>query len=127
MKRDNHYTNCQAIMHEWGAWARRPQFWARLRMTGAWAMLPMPRESWPVAEIRLSPQSRAIQSVVMQMDDKRSGVLYAYYVCGCAWDNKPEAFKQHGIGRTQFYDVLREATLMAANRAKTDGQMHPFA
>jgi hypothetical protein len=89
-------------------------------------MLPMPSESRPVSEIRLSPQSRAIQSVVMRMDDKRSGILYAYYVCGTAWDNNPEVFKRYGIGRTAFYETLREATLMAANRAKSEGQLHPF-
>lgn len=121
MKRENHYTHAQSVLQDWGHWARRPQFWAKLRVTGMYAAIPLPRESSPMGDVPLSPQSRDVHRAVMTMDDTMAGILYAYYVRQVSFDDKPYVFRQFGIGRSKFYELLKDATLMAYNRSKQVG------
>lgn len=120
MKRDGHYTHAQSVLHEWGAWARRPQFWARLRVVGMYAHIPLKEDaSRPMRDIHLSPQCREVHRAVMAMEDKLAGILYAYYVRGIGFDDKPTLWREYGIGRTKWYEMLKTATLMAYNRSRT--------
>lgn len=123
MKRETHYTHAQSVLQDWGQWARRPQFWARLRVSGMYAAIPLKDDPGrpPMAEIALSPQSREVHRAVMAMDDALAGILYAYYVRQVSFDDKPYIFRQFGIGRTKFYEMLRDATLMAYNRSRHIG------
>jgi hypothetical protein len=120
MKRENRYTYEQALMHDWGAWARRPQFWAKLRVSGMWALLPIPRESRPPRDFRLSPRNAAIHREVMRMPDNVAGVLYAYYVRQVNWDADPDVFKRFGIPRRTFYELLKRGTSAACNASDID-------
>lgn len=118
MKRDNYYSHAQSVLFDWGNWARRPQFWARLRLQGMWAALPIPKDQRAMPEIPLSPSSRDVHRAVMSMDDLRAGILYAFYVRQVSFDNKPHVFRSFGIGRTRFYELLKDATLAAFNASK---------
>lgn len=118
MKRDNYYAHAQSVLFDWGNWARRPQFWARLRLQGMWAALPIPRDQRAMPEIHLSPSSRDVHRAVMAMDDTRAGILYAFYVRQVSFDTKPHVFRSFGIGRSRFYELLKEATLAAFNASK---------
>jgi hypothetical protein len=114
----SYYDAAQQALHQWGAWARRPQFWVNLRGHGMFGLLPMPKQSRGMPEIRLDPFARRIHEQVMMLPDLEAGILYAYYVRGVAWDQRPDAFREHGVGRRRFYELLRAASISAYNRAR---------
>lgn len=118
-RRSPYYDHAAACLHQWGDWARRPQFWEDLRVSGMYALLPIPRDSRAPHAGELDQQSVRIHAAVMAMDDDLSqGVLYAYYVRNINFYAKPHVFRQYGIGRTRFYDLLKAGTLAAFNASR---------
>jgi hypothetical protein len=93
-----------------------------------YAAIPIPRDTRPPVEDKaLDPFSRSIHRSVMAMDDRPAGILYAYYVRQVGFDAKPHVFRQYGISRTKFYEVLKDATLMAYNSARRlDSEVNPW-
>ena len=119
MKRSSFYQHAQAVLHDWGYWARRPQLWVNLRGCGMYTLYPLPRDAPPPREVRLCPQARRVHSAVMALEDERmKAVLYAFYVRGLSFDDAPDAFKQIGVARTRFYELLKDATIMTFNKAR---------
>lgn len=119
MKRTGYYEHASACLERWGEWARRPQFWQNLRITGMYALLPLPRESVRRPDRSLDAQSARLHAAVMRLgDDRMQGVLYAYYVRQINFDQMPDLFRRYGIGRTRFYELLKEGTVRSFNASK---------
>lgn len=114
----SYYATAQQALHQWGAWARRPQFWCNLRGHGMFALLPLPQDSRPERSIRLDPFSRRIHTRVMLLPDAEAGILYAYYVRQVTYEQQPDPFRAHGYSKGRYYDTLKAATLMAYNGAR---------
>lgn len=104
-------------MYQWGAWAKRPQFWANLRVTPFFRLLGMQASREP-KDIPLDPLSMAIHKAVMSLDDTYKVVLYAYYVAQVNHDDMAELFNKRGISRATFYRRLEAGSVMAHNKAK---------
>lgn len=106
-------------MHEWGAWARRPQFWANLKVRSIYSALPIPGQKTTVREIRLSPVAARLHRCVMAIECERTkGVLYAYYVRGVVFDDAPDVFQGAGISRRTFYRMVADGSIRAFNASK---------
>lgn len=112
-----------AALFQWGDWAKRPNFWADLRITPFCKIIGM-AAGRDEPTIRLDPQSQRVHRAVLAMQcEKTKAILYAYYVAGLAWYDRPELFKKIGVGRDTFYRLLRVGSLSAYNAAgvaKTD-------
>lgn len=104
-------------MYQWGAWARRPNFWEDLRVPSFCRLLGVDsggRE--PI--IQLDPQSSAIHRAYQRLTCQvTKGVLYAYYVAGVSWDDRQQAFRNAGISRRTFYDALKTGSVAVFSRA----------
>lgn len=105
-------------MCQWGEWANRKQFWANLNVTPFCKLLGI-GAGREMPEIRLDPQSLAIQRAVYRLQcDKTRMVLVGYYCAGCNWDDKPTEYGDAGIPRKMFYKLLRTGSVMAFNGAR---------
>lgn len=108
----------EADMYQWGDWARRPNFWANLRITPFCNLLPIVQERTREPNVRLDPQSLAIHRAVLGLQSiKTQVVLYAYFVAGCVWTDHEKKFKHAGISKATFYRLLIDGSLMAHNRS----------
>lgn len=107
----------QQDMYQWGAWAKRPQFWANLRVTPFFRLLGMQAAGEP-KDIPLDPLSMAIHKAVMSLDDKYKVVLYAYYVQQVTHDAMADLFNKRGISRATFYRRLEAGSVLAHNKGK---------
>lgn len=106
----------QRDMYQWGAWAKRPQFWENLGVTPFARLMGMipPGEQ---KDFRLDPQSMAIHKAVMSLEDSYKVVLYAYYVADVSHEDRAELFNSRGISRATYYRRLDAGSVMAHNRA----------
>ncbi|MBU4609151.1 hypothetical protein IMZ29_00850 [Achromobacter sp. GG226] len=108
-----------AVMHQWGEWAARPNFWADLRITPFCKLMGMASAGSREPKVRLDPQSQAIHRAYLGLAcEKTRAVLFAYYVMGASWDDRPELFGRIGISRDRFYKLLRTGSTMVTNRAQ---------
>lgn len=106
----------QRDMYQWGAWAKRPQFWTNLGVTPFARLMGMIPPGEP-KDIRLDPQNMAIHRAVMGLDDKYKVVLYAYYVAELRHEDREQLFNSRGISRATYYRRLDAGSVMAHNRA----------
>lgn len=109
-----------AALFQWGEWARRPNFWADLRITPFCKLMGMDGHR-DAPTIRLDPQSQRVHRAVLALHcDKTKAVLFAYYVMNLGWADKASLFTRIGIGRDTFYRLLRTGSLMAYNASHID-------
>lgn len=114
-----------AALYQWGDWARRPNYWANLRITPFCNLLPIPQHRTPAREVRLDPQSQAIHRAVLALGcAKTQAILYAYYVAGCVWSDHAEKFKMAGISKATFHRLLVAGSTMVANAASIAKPQH---
>ncbi len=105
-------------MHQWGAWARRPQFWANLNPTPFYRLLGI-GSGREAPDIKLDPQSIAIHKSVMRLRcEKTRIILYAYYVADCVWSDHQQKFIDAGISESTFHRLLKAGSISAINAAK---------
>lgn len=105
-------------MHQWGEWARRPQFWANLSVTPFCKLVGIGNGREAV-DVRLDPQSMAIHKSVMRIQcEKTKAILYAYYVAQVAWSDHQQLFTRSGISEPTFHRLLKSGSISAVNGAK---------
>ncbi len=105
-----------AAMHQWGEWAARPNFWADLRITPFCKLMGMSSAGSREPRVRLDPQSQAIHRAVLGLScEKTKAVLFAYYVMGIAWADRPDVFGRLAVTKDKFYRALRQGSIMVAN------------
>lgn len=110
--------NVSAAMHQWGEWARRPQFWANLSVTPFCKLMGI-GAGRELGEVRLDPQSMAIHKSVMRIQcEKTKAVLYAYYVAQAVWSEHQQLFTRSGISEPTFHRLLKNGSVAAVNAAK---------
>lgn len=107
-----------AALHQWGEWANRPQFWANLNVTPFCKLVGI-GSGREVRDVQLDPQSMKIHKTFLRMQCRVTQmVLAGYYVGGFSWDDRQALFKERGISRTEFYEVLRRGSIALFNAAK---------
>lgn len=105
-------------LYRWGAWARRPNYWANLRITPFCNLLPIPQQRAGERDVKLDPQSMAVHRAVLGFACKKTqAVLYAYYVADCVWSDHEQRFISAGISKATFHRLLAQGSVMAFNRA----------
>lgn len=110
--------NVSRAMHQWGEWARRPQFWANLNVTPFCKLVGIGygRE---MGEVKLDPQSMAIHKSVMRLQcEKTKAILYAYYVAQSTWSDYQQLFTRSGISEPTFHRLLKTGSVSAVNGVK---------
>lgn len=103
-------------LHQWGDWARRPQFWANLGITPFCKLVGLSfggREP----NIKLDPQSMMIHKAVMLLDDAHKIIMYAYYVANIGHNDAPKTFNGHGISKKTYERRLVSGSVRAHGNA----------
>ncbi|ANN71535.1 hypothetical protein ACL598_17620 [Bordetella bronchialis] len=114
-----------AALYQWGDWARRPNYWANLRITPFCNLLPIPQHRTTAHEVRLDPQSQAVHRAVLALEcSKTQAVLYAYYVAGLVWSDREAMFKRAGISKATFHRLLVAGSVMVFNAARIAKPQH---
>ena len=105
-------------LHQWGAWANRPQFWQNLSATPFCKLMGI-GHGRSMSEVKLDPQSLKIHRAFARMRCEVTRlVLIGYYVAGENWDGKEHVYRQRGISRRAFYEALRTGSIALYNASK---------
>lgn len=107
-----------AALHQWGAWANRPQFWQNLSATPFCKLMGI-GHGRDMPEIKLEPQSLKIHRTFARMRcEVTKLILIGYYVASENWDSKEHVYRQYGISRRAFYETLRTGSIALYNASK---------